>query len=94
MSSGCSGTNFPSLFSTDKVYPKDYNNWNEFKRVTLAGSKDSTFPELATIILLELFLGAQENCVTESRQIKKDINNLFCIINFLAYKFFSKIIRT
>ena len=58
--------------------------------VTLAGSKDSTLPALATIIRLELFLDTQENCVKENRKIKKDKTNLLCIMNFATKNYSEK----
>ena len=45
-----SGINSPSEFNSYNVSPRELINWIDLRVFALAGSKDSIFPELATMI--------------------------------------------
>ena len=52
--------------------PRELINWIALRVFALAGSKDSIFPELATMIFLDILFETQEFCKKEIKIINID----------------------
>ena len=71
------GSNSPLEFNSYNVSPRELINWIDLRVLALAGSKDSIFPELATIIFFEILLDPQEFCKKEIKIINIDKRTFF-----------------
>ena len=56
------GIKSPLEFNSYNVSPRELINWIDLRVLALAGSKDSIFPELATIIFWDILFEPQEFC--------------------------------
>ena len=72
-----SGINSPLEFNSYNVSPRELINWIALRVLALAGSKDSIFPELATMIFLDILFEPQEVCKKEIKIINNDKKNFF-----------------